>query len=321
MRDRAATSLRCLLTQSIGPRLEVLIIDCAGAGYPALQGSEDPRVRVLTLPPGTTFARARAAGLAQASAEVVVFVEEHVRVRPGWAMALLTAYDEGGWSGVGGVPLPGSSDPLGLIIHVMTYGDWLPPVPRGEVTWLPGHNASFRAQALRDLGADLERYLACDLVLHDRLRSLGHRLAMEPKAEFEHLGEASTSVLARGLFYWYRCYSPLRAAEGRWSLARRLGYVLATPLVPVYALRVFRRRLRRLNGSGVRDGSGPLRAGVPRHLFWRHLPSVLWMQLAGASGQALGLLFGPGDAPRRFSDFELHAPRRERPVVAAPASS
>jgi GT2 family glycosyltransferase len=307
LRARAIPCLRSLLDQSLAGRLEVVVVDVAADDHPPVPGCDDPRVRVLPAAPGTTFARARARGVAAARGEVVAFVEEHVRVRPGWAAAVVGAFRQG-WAGVGAVPLAGSDEPPSELLGVLNYGEWGRPVARGEVALLPGHNATFRTDVLRSYGEELERLLACDLVLHGRLRRDGHRLAMEPDAEFEHLNEVSLGVLARGLFLWYRCYGPLRAAEEGWSLARRLGYVLATPLVPLYFLRTFRRRLRHQGGD------------VLRRLFWADLPAVLGVQLAGACGQALGLLSGVGDAEVRFSDYELHAPRLER-RAAPPASS
>jgi glycosyltransferase involved in cell wall biosynthesis len=296
LRDRAAPCLRSILAQGVGDRLEVLLVDCGGDGQPAVAGSDDPRVRHFTLPPRTTFALARSLAVREARGEVIAFVEEHVRLRPGWARALLRAFAEGPWAGVGAVPRPVGTEPAGQALAAISYGEWWPPVPRGEVALLPGHNASFRTSVLRGY-PDLERLLCCDLVLHGRLRADGHRLAMEPDAEFVHLDEDHFWTLARGVFYWYRCYGPLRADEEGWSRLRRLLYVLATPFVPLYFLRSFRRRLRRHE-----DG---------RRLFYTYLPGALGVLLAGAAGRALGLLFGPGDAPVRFSDYELHAPRTE----------
>jgi len=44
-------------------------------------------------------------------------------------------------------------------------------------------------------------------------------------------------------------------------------------------------------------------------LLLRHIPYTLASMLAGAAGQALGLLLGPGDAEASFTRFELTAAR------------
>ncbi|HEV8628828.1 MAG TPA: hypothetical protein VGV61_00825 [Thermoanaerobaculia bacterium] len=309
LRARAAPCLASLLTQRLddasqGARLEVLLVDCGGEGLPPVAGSDDPRVVVLRQPPGTTYARSRADAVSVARASVVAFVEEHVRVRAGWAAALLRAH-AGPFAGVGAVPLAGNPEqPRTALLHLASYGDWAPPVARGEVALLPGHNASFKTAVLRGYGDELEELLQCDLVLHGRLRRDGHRLAMEPDAVIEHLAEPSVRCLLRGLFWWYRCYAPLRAEAERWSPLRRGLYVVGAPLVPLYALRRFWRRLRH---QGL--------AAPARVLRWA--PAMLALAAAGAAGQTLGLLAGAGDALVRFTDYELHAPRPEAPESAA----
>lgn len=301
LRERGGECLRSILRQGLGERLEVLLVDLGPPGAAAVPGSDDPAVRTLRLPPETTFAAARARAVAGARAPVIAFVEEHVRVLPGWAEALLEAF-EGSWAGVGGEarnanPGVGASDVAGLI----SYGYWYAPLARGETDLLPGHNASFRTDVLRAYGEELEELLLCDLVLHERLRADGQRLFLEPAARFSHLNETDWRTQARGMHLWYRCYGPLRARLGHWPRWRRALYVAAVPAIPLYFAVGFGRRLRRTR-----------RELLP--LFLWNLPHVLAVHLAAAAGQALGLLFGPGSAPRRFTRFELEAPRASAPL-------
>lgn len=296
LRERAGECLRSLLGQGLEERLEVLVVDLEPPGSPPVPGADDPTVRVLRLAPETTFAAARARAVAEATAPVVAFVEEHVRVLPGWGEALLEAHG-GPWAGVGGEaangnPGVGASDVAGLI----SYGYWYPPLRRGETDLLPGHNASFRTSVLRGYGEELEELLVCDLVLHDRLRADGHRLFLEPRARFAHLNEADWRTQALGMHLWYRCYGPLRARLNGWSPWRRALYVAAVPAIPFYFVAGFARRLRR-----ERPHLLPL--------LLARLPHVLAVHLAAAAGQAVGLLLGPGRAPSRFTRFELSAPR------------
>jgi len=299
VRERAGDCLRSLLDQGLGDRLEVLLVDVAGAGAPPVPGSEAPGVRVLERPPSTTFAQARACGVRAARGAVVAFLEEHTRALPGFAEALLAAH-AGPYAAVGpavvnGNPGVGRSGIAGLL----AYGYFYPPCRRAEAELLPGHNSSFKRDALLALGSDLDRLLRADLVLHWRLRRRGLRLLVEPAAVLAHGNEVTLRSRARGIFLWYRNYAPLRAAEEGWSVARRLAYVAATPIVPFYFLAHFSRFVARERRAYL-------------GLLLRHLPYALAAMLAGAAGQALGLLFGPGDAEARFSRFELTAPRPAR---------
>jgi GT2 family glycosyltransferase len=296
LRERAVDCVRSLLDQGLGERLEVLLVDVAGPGAPPVPGSEAPQVRVLELSPATTFAAARAAAVRAARGAVVAFLEEHALALPGFCEALLRAH-AGPFAGVGPAvvnanPGVGSSDIAGLL----AYGHFYPPCGRGEVEFLPGHNSSFKRDVLLGLGGDLDRLLRADLVLHRRLRRLGHRLLLEPAAVVAHRNEVTLGSRARGIFFWYRNYAVARAAEGRWSAARRACYVAATPVLPLYFLANFTRFVARERRSYLA-------------LLLRQAPYTVTTMLAGAAGQALGLLLGPGNAEARFSHFELTAAR------------
>ncbi len=296
LRERAGDCLRSLLAQGLGGRLEVVLADVAGAGAPPVPGSEAPEVRVLTLAPGTTFPQARAGAVRAARGAVVAFLEEHTLALPGFGEALLRAH-AGPFAGVGPAmananPGVGSSDIAGLL----AYGYFYPPCGRGEAEFLPGHNASFKREALLGLGGDLDRLLRSDLVLQARLRARGQRLLLEPAAVLAHRNEVTLRSRALGVFLWYRNYAVLRAVEGRWSAWRRALYVAATPVLPLYFLAHF-------------SGFVARRRRAHLGLLLRNVPYVLASMLAGAAGQALGLLLGPGDAEARFTRFELTADR------------
>lgn len=292
----AAELLATLFAQGLGERLEVLLIDVAPNSAP-LAGSDHPGVRRFVLPAETVFAAARTRAVEQARAPVIAFLEEHTLALRGWAQGLLDAYRDAPWAGVGAEaynanPGVGSSDVIGL----MSYGRWYPPQRAGETNFLPGHNASYRVDLLRAYGAELETLLGCDVALQERLRRDGHRLAMTPAARFAHRHEGRFSTIAQGLFHWYRGYGPLRARLFGWGWPRRLTYVAAVPLIPLYFL--------------LRHGRYLAREGkLERNLLWRGIPGIYFVQLCGALGQAVGLLFGPGDAAARFTRYELTAER------------
>lgn len=298
LRDRAGPCLRALLDQGLGERLEVVLVDFTPAGGP-IDGADEAVVRRVAAPAGATFASARAEAVRRwVRSPVVAFVEEHVRVHPGWAEALLAAH-RGPWDGVGSVaetanPGVGRSDLLGLL----TYGYFMAPQRRREVPFLPGHNASFKTAALRRYGDQLDRLLICDLLLHQRMCRDGSRLLLEPASRFAHLNESHARVLARGLFLWNRCYGSLRARELGWRPLRRLAYLLGWPLVPVWGLLLMVRRHRRRRGEVA--------------TLLRGLPALVALLLTGACGQAWGLLAGAGDAEARFTRYELSAPRPTR---------
>ena len=74
----------------------------------------------------------------------------------------------------------------------------------------------------------------------------------------------------------------------------------ATPLIPFYFVAKLVVRLRKVRPDLVAEAV----LGTPK---------ILVAQLASASGQALGLVFGPGDTEAKFSDYELNEPRKFDP--------
>ena len=298
-REYAGACLRSLFadaaTGSARRRLEVVLVDVGGDAAP-LPEAADPRVHRLSMPPDSLFAAARAAGVEAARAPVIAFLEEHTRVRPGWAEALLAAH-EGPWVAVG--PQMANANPefgKSALIGLLNYGAYAAGGRRAECRGVPGHNSSYKTEALRRLAPGLADALANDLVLQERLRAAGGRFFFEPAAVVEHRNERGLASIGRGIFLWYRCYGPLRARQAEWSAARRLLYVLAAPVIPFYFVAHTIPRLARARTEGWT-------------LLVRHLPFVLGMQLCGALGQAVGLVQGPGDAPARFTLYELGEPR------------
>jgi len=292
-RDRAVGALASVLAQDVLDRLEILLFDLAPGDPPLLPGSDHPAVRRIEMPPDTLFSAAKARGILEASAPVVVFFEEHCRARAGWAAALIAAH-RGPWAAVGAeVHIGNPAVPLSRILSILNYHPWLAPAPRAEHAMLPGHNSSFKRDVLLSYGTGLEDLLRAEIVLHSRLHADGHRMLLEPAAKFEHINEGTLASASRGRFLWNRCYGPMRARAFGWPLARRIVYVLATPLVPFYTLAILTRRLSRLRPDLLR----PTLAAAPQ---------ILAVQLAAACGQALGLLFGIGDAEARFSLYEMN---------------
>jgi cellulose synthase/poly-beta-1,6-N-acetylglucosamine synthase-like glycosyltransferase len=295
-RDRAAGCLQRLLAQEGADRLEVVLVDLGAGTLPAVGGSDHPTVRTLPLPPATLFAEARAHGVRAARAPLVAFLEEHSRPRPGWAAALVRAF-AGPWAAVGPVmynanPGVGRSD----VTFLMSYGLFFPPLPAGEAAILPGHNSAYRRAVLLSYGDELPRLLASDNVMMAVLRRDGHRLFLEPAMGVEHLNESSLASIAPGYFAYHRCYGHYRSTCFAWPWWRRFAYAALTPLIPLYYLLRFSLFLRRRQS--------PFLAVLIRHGAF-----VYAAQLVSAAGQALGLLFGPGDAERRFTAYELTEPR------------
>jgi len=311
LRDRAIVCLRSLLRQDRVGEIEVLLLDLDADRSPPLPGSDHPAVRIVKMESATPFSSARLRAVHEARAPIVAFLEEHCTVFDGWASAILSAHERERCAAVGGeVHNANPHVPLSRTIELMNYNPWMPEARAGDYSMLPGHNSSFRRDVLLSYGERLETLLRVEVALYTRMFRDGHRLYLEPAAKFSHLNEDRLSSICRGYYLMHRCYGPVRAEVFEWPSARRWLYIVATPLIPVYYL---------VRLTGVLSRSRP--SLLPRML--RGIPAIFISQLASAVGQAVGLLFGMGDAERKFTDYELNHPRgaatvppSERPALA-----
>jgi glycosyltransferase involved in cell wall biosynthesis len=291
LRERAAAALDSVLAQDCIGDVEVLLVDLQGDGL-----REHPNVRVIRMPANTTYSVARLRAIREARAPIVAFLEEHCRVRAGWAAAILRAH-EGPYAAVGAEVHNGNPESrLSRIIALMNYNLFLPPAVRREMALLPGHNSSFKRDVLLSYGDELETLLRVEVCLYQRMHADGHRMLLEPDAKFEHINETRLGSIARGYFLWHRCYGPIRARMFHWSLARRWLYILATPAIPIYYLLRLTLVLARTRPALIAQ-------------TWLAAPQIYFAQLASAAGQAWGLLFGMSDAEVRFTSYELNEPR------------
>lgn len=290
-----ATTLAALRRQSVADRLELVVVVPPGAPFEAAEAGDGfHSVRIVPCDgyeDAAWFARARAAGARRASAPVVAFGETHSYPRPEWAAALIAAHREP-WAAVGAAIW--NANPERIVSWANLFVDFAPWVERrerGEMDELPGHNTSYKRDALLARGERLEEALASETLLAAELRAEGRRLLFEPAAVTLHLNLGGP--------FWFlqrfdhdREWAVVRAR--RWGPAQRALYVLASPLIPWVRLARIWPDLRR--------------AGRATDL--RLLATVLLGLFAGAAGEAAGYLFRSlGGSARRLQEVEMHRDR------------
>jgi hypothetical protein len=278
-------------------------IELVIAGPRALEQSitEDDRGDLATftrwqhvvIPDGTPFDAARAAGVRAAGAPIVAFTEDHSFPQPGWAAALVAAFDDG-VSVVG--PVVENGNPRSAVSwanFLLEYGEWMPPGRRDGHSHLPGHNSAYRRDVLLALGGRLTTMIEAESVLHWELAREGHRLKQEPGARTRHVNFSRFRPSLALRYHLGRQFAARRA--GSWSVAKRAAYAAAFPLVALV-------RVARVARLGV--GSDALPAVVMA------LPMVALMVTVSSIGEAVGNLTRQAGASGAYlSDIE-HDRRR-----------
>ncbi len=297
LRKLSSHVLQALLRQNIIDRMEILVVDCVSADTPPFPGSDHECVRLINMPADTNFEVAMVVGIRAARAPVVALLEEHCIVLPGWAEALVEAHKEP-WGAVCGEVINGNPELGTSNAEFMTARNirWQSPAEKGEVFMIDGHNSSYKRDILLGYGDQLEMMLRAEAVLLLKMREDGHKLLLEPAAKFIHVNEASLRSASSSLYYWHRIFGHTRAVIFHWSISQRLMRLLILPLLPwwhsaktlLYILKKRRDQLSR---------------------FMINAPMILWLYYCESMGQAMGLLFGEGQAPRLFSERERDTER------------
>jgi len=283
-----------LKQQTVADRLELVMVAFDGPSeVPAEDAAPFLTVRTVKLPGRVPVGSANAAGVRAASAPIVAFGEDHCFPDPGWAEALLAAHRQP--HAVVGPAFrnanPGSA--VSWADFLIGYGPWMEPVEAGLRPFLPGHNSSYKRAELLAYGDRLEAMLESETVLHYELARRGRTLYLEPRARVAHLNFAQPPAWLAASFHNGRLFAGRRAGE--WSVARRLFYAAASPLIPVVR---FGRTVREL-----------LRPGRPSRILLRVTPMLAAGLGADGLGQMLGYLAGPGTSALSLERYEYNRDR------------
>ena len=278
--------------QSIEDQLEIVIVTEAkerlDLEFPEIKDFWS--VSVIEVPSILPLALATAAGIRHCRGSLVVLAESHAYPSAGWAQALIKAHQQP-WAAVGAVI--GNANPYSMVSWsslFLDYGHCVETTVTGVMDYLPGHHTSYKREILLHYDSQLEALMDSEILLHWKMRERGYQLYLEPAAKIYHVNISSIIAWLSERFYTGRRFAATRA-QG-WSLVMRLLYGGGAALIPLVRLS---RVLRDISRSTHRQ-----------LLLPRIIPAVLLSLLVSAVGEAVGYLMGPGTAPERLAEMELH---------------
>jgi predicted dehydrogenase len=293
-RDYSAlrTTVAHLRRQTMAARMELILVGPSEAALACPDAEIAGFASVVRLGIGavTSIAQGNAAGVRCARGRVVALTEDHCFAEPEWAQALVDAH-EGSCSVVG--PVVTNANPRTRVSDadfVIGYGPWMAPMAAADMPFLPGHNSSYKRDELLALGGRLDRLLEAETVLHMEWSAQGRTLRVAPKARVRHVNYSR-----------WRSWLPVQVLAGRlfggaraatWPRRRRLFYAAASPLIPFV-------RFYRIARAFA----------LPGRSWWRlarMTPALATGLVLDGAGQALGYLFGPGDAMERLAHYEFN---------------
>ena len=239
-----ARAVASLLAQDRIGSAEILVAD--GSGGDELGSLEGCAVvRRLRLPPAS-MPRLKAVAILASRAPIVAILDPNDVALPGWLAAILDHFPrDPRVAGVGGSVEPGRSRHMGdRGAYLFEYGCFAPPIRPGPTLGdLPGNNVAYRRSALVGDCGDLLEGGFWKPFFHERLRALGHSLALLPQMRVRHETDHRFGAFLRSRFHFGRCFGAMRARRA--SFARRWTYRALAPLVPlVVAAKQLGRALR-----------------------------------------------------------------------------
>lgn len=299
--------ITALQNQSAGSSLEIVIVAPAGSldaiDWRALNGFA--AVRVVNVAAPLSLAAARAAGVKAATAPLVFIGETHCFPRPRMCAELAAAFTDERCAAV--VPAIINANPasaLSWASYLTDYGAWGPGRPAGVIHQTLLYNGAYRRAVLTALDERLDELLdVSSEALWPILNRQGYHARFLPDAQTDHVNANRVAAILRIRFFTGVLIGARRA--NRWSIARRIAYLLATPLVPV----VLAWRIRAIVPFAAPD----------RRLPRGTMIAVALGVLTKAIGEALGYVgLVPASAEDRLTENELHKLRHIR--VDAPMS-
>ena len=240
--DRPEDLRRCLAAfAALEDAVEVIVVDSASrTAVEHVAG-----VRLVRLDE-SGLSRARNAGLAVATGDLVAFVDDDAAVAPDWARRIAEPFTEATVGCVGGTcrPVFVSSRPAWLSERLLQYAgitrfrERRDAVARRDYPF--GANICFRRSALGEgfpehLGRTGSALLSGEeVVAIDRVRERGFRVVLEPRAVVDHLVGPER---CEGSYFWRRLWwQGVTRARGEASVALTLRLLAALPVrIALYA--------------------------------------------------------------------------------------
>jgi GT2 family glycosyltransferase len=282
----SATILRCLaalVPQIAGRRAELVVVDSADDGVPALIARRFPSVRVIESSTRLFPGDARNVGIAATTGRIVAFADADTIVAPNWIDAILAAHDRPRSTIApivgGSVDNATTESTVAWANHFCEFSCWLPPgsaMPDRRLPDVPTCCFSVTREAVRRYGPFVEGTYCSDTVFNMRAAANGTIPVFDPSIRTAHIGIVGLGAFTRKRLWHGRSYARIRVAEQRFPAWKRIGYALASPLIAVVLFGRCARRIARLPSY--------------RAHFVHSSPLVAYGMAMWAAGEAIGYL-------------------------------
>ncbi|MEO0963949.1 MAG: glycosyltransferase [Planctomycetota bacterium] len=289
-----ARTLAALRAQTARDLLQLVLVgpshDATDVPANELIGFADV-VRVVN--PVERMGSAQAAGTQAATAPLVMFTEDHCYPEPEHAQAMIDLFAQHNCAAVG--PTVVNGNPASLVSRVqylIEYASYGELGPKGPARQIPGHNSTYRRDALLHYGDELHQWLEVETLMHWDMNDRGLVTLNGSAPRSRHWNCSRLGPLLYFAWVFPRVFAASRARQG--GTIDRLKLGLLWPLIaPI--------RFRRLFPYAVKLHGLPPALAVSPMLFLTLFVS--------AASEGAGYLAGEGKHGPRATDLEFHRDR------------
>jgi glycosyltransferase involved in cell wall biosynthesis len=287
--DRILELLRALREQESTPPYEVIVADRLQDAVSERIRAEFPKVQLFACPAGTSLPELRTLALDRARGDYVVVTEDHCVPEKDWLAAMAEAFEAASprTAAVGGVVENGVCETgLDWATFLCEYSGFMGPIANGPVTAgaVPGMNVAYRRSAINSAGREVLTRGFWETTLHPLLAQKGMEFYLSDRIALRHKKSFPFRLFAAQRFLYSRYYAGIKFPPQQ--RVKRAGMaVLSLALPPLLLYRMVR-------SVAVK------RRHVPELI--RALPYLTLFALIWAAGEAVGYMFGPGDALSRI---------------------
>ncbi len=238
---RIRKTVRLLRAQTVHDRLEVVV---GAPSLAELDMDEAERegfagLRLAEVGPLTSTGEPRLRAMQAATAPLIMFGEDHCFPEPGWAEALLAAFDQG-YHAVGATLL--NANPGSRVSWASILLNFAPVVAcdrNHTAAYIAWHNSGYRRKVLDEYSPEeMAAFLEAEGILHGELEKKGHKLLVCADARTHHTNVSLFRGLLVEQFWGSRLFWSARVDRERWPLGKRLIFAAASPgLILVRLLR------------------------------------------------------------------------------------
>lgn len=291
--------MRCLdalAAQRGAPPLEVLVpYDDSVPGmrefidrFPAFQFLDLGHLQTAEPPSGPAgqhelFDRRRAAGLSNATGDLVAILEDRGVPRCNWAAEAQRLHEQMPDAVIGGAIENGRDRLLNWAVYFCDFGRYQRPFRAGPRPYVSDVNVTYKRIAL-DRTRTLWQNRYHEPIVHGALLRSGDVLILSPDLVVDQFrSRLRLSALLRERLAWGRLFASLRVREG--GLRARLVLIAISPLLPALLF--------------VRLARMQFDKGVSLSRFMTATPVVALLLVAWSVGELLGYVTGTAVRARR----------------------